>query len=164
MSQEISLVPKIDGRLYSGLPQGIFRWTAQVNSTGAGSGTMSFHLKFNNGDSPDFQRYASISTMSINCSSVALTKKGAVIWQQSGDWEDYNSSTRSIGSFEMLEGSVATQHAGQFNVPTLLGRVKKATTGQINIQLQEINLVDYTFSASGFVSDKPFLAPNFWRP
>lgn len=164
MAQEIGLEPLVDGRIYPELPPGIKRWSATVASVGAATSTMTFNLKFNNGDSEGFQPYVSVSHIGIQTSSVALTKFGVAVWQQNTDWEDSGGLTLPLGGFQMIEGAVATQYVGQWTKPYYFGRVEKGTTGQINIQLQEITSTDYNIVCSGLIGDRPFLAPNFWRP
>lgn len=163
MAQEIGLEPLIDGRIYPELPDGIKRWNSKAASVGAATSTMSFQLKFNNGDSEGFQPYVSINHIGIQTSSAALTKFGCAIWQQNTDWEDSQGLTLPLGGIQMIEGAVASQYIGQWVTPYYLGRVEKGTTGQINIQLQEILSTDYNIVCSGLISDRPFLAPNFWR-
>lgn len=151
---------KIDGRKYSQLPKGMSRWSAQMpTETGSETGTATFHINFNPNSNVDFQRYVSLHLLTMNCGGVALVIKSCQVLSEPDEWEDYP-VVRSLEAFNMRNVIKSTDYAGHTHQgPFYLGRSIKGSQARIKIVMQEINLTTYVISASGLISDKPFIAP-----
>lgn len=166
MAITATVTPLRDRRKYSVLPKGVSRWTASdATLTGVGTSTATFDLQFNPGSDPNFQLYVSINRLVISTAAAALVILGVHARLRAAEWEEAPSGVAiPIASFEMINEENATSYIGGIHEAIYLGRTEKGTPGRLQVFIQEIASTTYVFSASGLMSDKPFLAPNFWRP
>lgn len=161
----VGLAMRRDRRDYPSLPKGVSRWVASSSgfSTGAGSGNVLVNVDFNPQSNPEFQDYVSLSSVRVGSETVALTEFGVEIQTDSDDFEDDQGFVSPLGDFQMRTMESATRFRGGFYEPLMLGRVSKGSPGRLQLRMQEILSVNYMFHLTGLISDKPFLAPYFWR-
>lgn len=158
----VMIGPVADGRRYRELPRGVSRWTCTGTATGTATSRVLFNVDFNPQSSPSFQRYVSLDHVGLFTETAALVTLGVRILQALDQWEDAPINV-SVGKFEMAVLAAATDMGGEFTTPKYLGRVVGVQLGRLQVVAQEILNTAYYFTASGFISDKPFLAPYFWR-
>lgn len=160
-----TVIPRIDGRDYKQLPAGVSRWVATTPTiTGTTSGATTFNINFNPDSNPDFQKYVVVSSLSLDVGGVALAILAALVRIPVNQWEDYVAVTSVVEVFPLLNYYNTASHAGQLRYgPYLLGRAVGGTTASLSVLLEEKLNTTYGLAASGLISDRPFIAPEFLR-
>lgn len=154
----------IDGRNYQELPNGISRWTANAAiATGTTAGILTWTVSFNPQSDDSFQKYYSIDHIAIVSQTAAINNLGVSVDLAQSDWEDNGSRNHWVTSIVMVVGPQTAEASGAMHEPVYLGRVNPGTAGRLEMKIEEVNTTTYEMNCSGLVSDKPFLAPNFWR-
>lgn len=156
---------RLDGRPYVELPFGIQPWSASRLVTGnAGGGEMQVTFLFNPSADRSFQPYVSLHHVGI-IGDVALLTNPVVTVQQNGDnWERAMLSVlTAVDLIEMSASLSAVSSTGSSGRVTYLGRVEQGTAGTLKFACLNTNTATMNVVASGFYSDRPFVAQDYWR-
>jgi len=164
MAISANVVPVVDRRNYRELPKGMSRWTCiDATLTGVGTSVVTFNILFNLAQDPNFQRYVSVSRIGLETATQPMVILGVEARLNVDMWEETPGANQPVAVFELVNTPDAASYAGVFNSPFYCGRTLKGTFGRIQIFCQEIASTTYTLTMAGFISEKPFLAPEIWR-
>lgn len=153
----------IDGREYSQLPHGVFRYTGtMLFQTGTEANEAQFNFDMNPGSADDFQRYVSIDACAVSTGAIAITIPGALLRMNTNNYEDYASDIQTaIEGFELFNFGSTLRFGGGIQAgPYYLGRILKGTPGRVTVVVQELLNTLYNVTISGLISDQAFLAPT----
>lgn len=154
--------PRIDTRDYPQLPTGVSRWIASAGGTGGTTGVATAVFQFNPQQNPDYLKYVTIDRITLHVHSAELTAVGVHAWAELLNWED-TPADFYFATFQLGQINSSVIATGAWTDPTTLGRMEKGTNGQISVAVQEIINAVYLMNLSGFISEFPILARDFWR-
>jgi len=156
--------PNIDGRDYSILPDGVFRWTYQSTVETAGAtAEAQFDLRFNSNQERTFQPYISIDRISVFTDGAPQSPPNALFYLVGNQWEDYPSSAY-FDSIELRPTYSTNAYCGSLSsTPFYLGRAEGGTYATVSVILKEVLNATYRITASGTTSDFPILANEIWK-
>lgn len=154
-----------DGRVYSGLPEGVRPFWARVRITCDGSGGYALgYLEFNTNSQETFQPYVQISNWTGN-NQVAGITEGISLEIVQNDWERSSvlGGSVALGVIEPISLGAVDNAVGLDPNVKLLGRVLKGTPGRLYIATTNTNTKIVTVFISGLTSDFPIVGIDTLR-
>lgn len=170
MTTAIATMEFSDGREYAELlglrtKGNVQRWLAQGQVVGTvAAATVQVDFEFNPDARDDWQPYVGITQMGADSGVASVDAGHAWVLLGSGAWEDnVGSLNRTVGIMAMHDYNAGGANAGVMNEPMYFGRINKGQQAKLSWIFEEIDAAVYNVSASGLLSDKPFLVPDYWR-
>jgi len=149
------------GREYQGLPAGIQPWNASLAEVGdASAGIVDMELRFNPDALETFQTYVSISKVGIRTG--VADPLDMDISLEALHWEKSLVAASMVGVLQTVFTESAVVFAAVYDEGSYLGRTVAGTEGILRIRGANINTATYSLSASGLLSDRPFMHNKHW--
>lgn len=168
MASGVDAVLTRDGRKYPELmafnaqrKNPLLPWSSFGTSTGVGSGNINIRTDFNPNSNVGFMPYISLCTVAVR-NTVAVLTTAFAITANIAHFERSEAGTLVLGQLTVVAVSATTWDAS-LSQPVYLGRVRRGTVGRIDAQCLDVNTAVVTVFMTGFMSESPFIAPDYWR-
>lgn len=163
MTVTVTSRPVQDGRIYRGIPKGIKPWSWQGKATGdAGGGQINLQCAFNLDSLVSYQPYVSFCSFNFN-TAIALAISDVGVFASQGHWERAVLDAVFLEEVNIRVTAAATSLTGAHHDTIYLGRSQKGTQALITARVINVDTMVFNGTMSGFVSDRPFMAQDYWR-
>lgn len=155
--------PVQDGRIYEGIPKGIKPWSWQGKATGDGTGgQINLQCAFNLDSLISYQPYVSFCSFNFNTAG-ALAVSDVGVFATVAQWERATLDAVFIEEVNIRVTAVTTSLTGAHHDSIYLGRSLKGTQALVTCRLINVDTMVFNGTMSGFISDRPFMAMDYWR-